>query len=129
VGSLKKIRLWISKQRPWWIFEHSILPRILSKISPIEIDSFSFGPFVFCKSNISMRTKQHEIIHYHQQIELLFVFQWLLYSFFTIKLLIERAGLKGAYYNNPFEREAYDNDRNILYLDERALWSWSAYIK
>ena len=124
---LESIRKWISKREPWF-FENSVLPKILSKISPIEVFAFSFGPFVFCRDRLPIQTKQHEIIHYHQQIEMLFVFQWILYGVFWLKGKASGLSGKEAYYVNPFELEAYDNEANVMYLDERPLWAWRKYI-
>ena len=36
---------------------------------------------------------------------------------------------KQAYRENPFEREAYANERKYTYLEKRPLWSWTAYTK
>ena len=125
---LELFRQWISRREPWF-FENSILPSILSKIAPIEVFAFSFGPFVFCREKLPLQTRQHEIIHYHQQLELAFILQWLLYGYFWINGRF--AGLSGsqAYSANPFEIEAYENDSNIMYLEERPLWAWRKYLK
>ena len=124
---LEKIRQWISKRQPWF-FENSVLPKILSKIAPIEVFAFSFGPFVFCREKLPIRTKQHEVIHYHQQLEMLFVFQWVLYLYYTVAARFKGLSGKEAYYANPFEVEAYENDTNVLYLEERPLWAWRQYL-
>lgn len=124
---LEKVRKWISTRQPWF-FENSVLPKILSKIAPIEVFAFSFGPFVFCREKLPIRTKQHEVIHYHQQLEMLFVFQWVLYLYFTVAARFKGLSGKDAYYANPFEVEAYENDTNVLYLEERPLWAWRQYL-
>ncbi len=123
---MKFLRKWISKRRPW-IFEKSRIPIWLSYLAPIEIFAFSFGPFVFCRDEMPTRTRTHETIHYHQQIELLFVFQWILYGAFFLKgLICEKSGT-AAYRHNPFELEAYDNDDDESYLEKRRLFSWMKY--
>ena len=124
---LSSIRNWISKREPW-IFENSVLPKILTKLSPIDVFAFSFGPFVFCRDRLPIRTRQHEIIHYHQQLELLFIFQWVLYAYYTLSARASGFTGKESYYANPFELEAYDNDNNVMYLDERPLWAWRKYL-
>lgn len=35
---------------------------------------------------------------------------------------------KYGYYNIPFEKEAYDNDTNLYYLDSRTPFEWKKYI-
>jgi len=124
---MKKIQSWISHRRPW-MFENSLVPKILSYFAPISIWAISFGPFVWCRGLISPTTKRHETIHYHQQIELLFIFHWILYLVFYLKgLITERSGKK-AYRHNPFELEAYDNEFDEEYLENRSLYAWRHYI-
>jgi len=122
------IQKWVSRRSPW-IFNNSRLPVWLSKIAPIEVWALSFACFVFCRGEISKTTTRHETIHYHQQLELLFVGQWMLYAiFFLIGLARYRSG-KRAYTENPFEREAYRNEKKTKYLERRPLWSWASHIK
>ena len=66
-------------------FENSKLPVWLSKLAPIEIGALSFAFFVWGRKELSERTKRHETIHYQQQLELLFVGQWLLYGIFWLQ--------------------------------------------
>ena len=110
------------------IFENSKLPAWLSYVAPIDVGAFSFFIIVASRGVMSERTKRHEIIHYKQQLEMLFVFQWILYGFFHLRGLI--SGLKGteAYYMNPFELEAYENDDNPDYLKERKRYAWIKYL-
>ena len=68
--------------------ENSRLPVWLSKIAPINVYAFSFAVWVVCRGEMSEKTKNHETIHYQQQLELLFVFQWLLYGLFHLGGLI-----------------------------------------
>jgi len=125
---MKWLQAWISKRKPW-VFENSKLPVWLSKISPIEIGALSFACFVFCRGVLSKTTRRHETIHYHQQIEMLFVFQWLMYGIFWVVGLLRYRNGKKAYYENPFEREAYDNQKKYTYLEKRPLWNWVNYVK
>ncbi len=109
------------------MFENSKVPVWLSKIVPIEVGAFSFAIFVFSRGEMSERTKRHETIHYKQQLEMLFVFQWIMYGVFHLRGLI--LGLNGveSYFQNPFELEAYDNDKNENYLNERKPYAWIKY--
>jgi len=122
------LQRWLSNREPW-IFEKNKLPVWLSKISPIEIWALSFGFFVFCRGVLSKTTQRHETIHYHQQLELFFVGQWILYVLFWLVGLVRYRSGKKAYRENPFEREAYDNERKYSYLKKRPLWNWVHYIR
>ena len=123
---MKWLQSWISKREPW-IFENSKIPVWLSKVAPIEINALSFGPFVFCRGELSKTSRRHEIIHYHQQIEMLFVFQWIMYGYYHLRGLMTGHRGDQAYYQNPFEREAYDNEKKYTYLEKRPLWNWLKY--
>lgn len=107
--------------------EESRLPAILSKIAPIDIWALSFGPFVWCRGVLNKTTKRHETIHYHQQLEMLFVLQWVLYGLFWLIGYAKYRDGKTAYKQNPFEQEAYGNERKRTYLEKRKLWAWRGY--
>ena len=121
------VRKWISRQEPF-VFENSKIPVCLSKLSPVEINALSFACFVFCRGRLSKTLHRHETIHYHQQLEMLFVFQWVLYGIFFLVDLMRYQNIREAYRLNPFEREAYCNQRKFTYLDKRPLWNWKKYI-
>jgi len=104
--------------------ENSRVPVWLSNFAPINIWAFSFGCWVWCRGKLSQTTRRHETIHYHQQLELLFVFQWVFYiSFWCIGLIRYRDGEK-AYRENPFEREAYKHQHDIDYISTRRFCAW-----
>ncbi len=108
--------------------ENSKVPGLLSKISPIEIGAISFGLWVWSRGEMSDRLKRHETIHYKQQVELLFVFQWILYGLFWLFGLIKHRDGELAYYESPFEKEAYTCEWNEDYLEKRPFWAWTRYI-
>lgn len=108
---------------------NSKLPVWLSKLAPIEIWALSFFIFVWCRGEINEQTKRHETIHFQQQIELLFVGQWILYGIFHLYGLIKEKGdSEKAYYHNLFELEAYGNDIKEDYLSKRKRFSWVKYV-
>ena len=109
--------------------ENSKLPYWLSKIAPIDVWAFSAGPFVVCRGKLSEKTITHETIHFLQQVEMLFVFQWILYGLFYVIGRFTKGSWKAAYYGNPFEVEAYANDLDPDYLEERKFWAWTGYVK
>ena len=118
----------MKKLKPIFI-ENSKLPIWLSKLAPIDVWAFSFGPFVVCRGELSEKVKVHETIHFFQQLEMLFIFQWILYGLFYAIGRITKGSWSAAYYANPFELEAYDNDTNFDYLNDRQWWSWTKYVK
>lgn len=68
----------------------------------------------------------HELIHTKQMKELLYIG---FYIWYFIEWLIELFHYKNkAYRTNTFEREAYDNDQNLNYLNERERYAWIKYI-
>jgi hypothetical protein len=103
------------------------------------------------KRKVTERTERHENIHFRQFVEVnilvtllavpLFIFTclswwWLLlalvggfYIWYGIEWTIRRLFGKGnAYRNLSFEREAYANQDDILYLDTRKLFAFLKYI-
>ena len=111
------------------IIENSRLPQWLSKLSPIDIWALSFGPFIFCRGNLSDEVKRHELIHFYQQLEMLFVFQWVLYAIFYIVGRFTAGSWKMSYHLNPFEIEAFTHAKEEDYLKKRKLWAWTKYIR
>lgn len=109
--------------RPWF-FENSKVPVILSKIAPIEIGAIILGPFVFARGELSEQTKNHESIHWQQYIETGIIGFWIIYLACWLANLIRYRDGQVAYYMIPFEKEAYDNDENLDYLEIRKRYSW-----
>lgn len=104
--------------------ENSKIPVILSKISPIEIGAITLGPIVLSRGEMSDITKNHEAIHWQQYIELgIFGFIILYLGWWAFNLVKYRNG-EMAYFNIPFEKEAYDNHENLEYLKERKRYCW-----
>lgn len=70
----------------------------------------------------------HEKIHYRQQMEMFVVpfFAWYLIEF-LIRLLVKRNWMQ-AYFNISFEREAYENEKNLTYLRDRKFWFFLNYL-
>ena len=121
---MKSPKLW----EPRFI-NNSKLPVWLSKLAPINIWAISFGFWVWCRGEINKTTRRHETIHFQQQLELGFVLQWLLYGMFWLVGLVRyRDGAK-AYRENPFEREAFSNEKKPTYLGKRKRYAWTAYIR
>jgi len=112
------------------VIENSRVPAFLSKFAPIQIGAISILFFVFVRDEINDITRRHETIHFQQQLELLFIGQWLLYVYYLIRNYIKLKDSKMAYYLNPFELEAYigaDAAAEPGYLKTRKRYSswWS----
>jgi len=111
------------------MYNNSKVPVWLSHLAPINIWAISLGIFVFCRGEMSDTTRRHETIHFQQQLELLFVFQWILYGLFYLIQLIRLKNKKFAYYENPFEREAFGNEEQVDYLENRPRYAWLKYLR
>lgn len=84
-----------------------------------------FGIFVKDINKISNKTINHENIHWQQQLEMLIIF---FYLFYIVEWFIKTCFMNDAYINLSFEREAYNNDKNMNYLTTRKPYSWLKYI-
>lgn len=71
---------------------------------------------------------RHEKIHFVQQRELLimFFFIWYVMEFFV--RFIQVRNYKKAYRSISFEREAYENESDEIYLSSRRMWSFIKYL-
>ncbi|MGJ8659070.1 hypothetical protein [Cellulophaga fucicola] len=91
----------------------------------------SLWPFIILKSDALKADDtliNHEKIHLRQQLELLVLPFYILYlSEFAIRCLVYRDSYK-AYQNLSFEREAYFNEDNPNYLNERRPFSFIKYL-
>lgn len=109
--------------------EFSRVPSFLEKFAPMNISAFSFGIWIFSKTSFTTRLRIHETIHFKQQLELAFVLQFLLYG---LSFLINVIRFKGDFYKsyrlNWFEQEAFDNDIDPHYLENRKPYAWVKYI-
>lgn len=68
----------------------------------------------------------HEEIHTKQMKELLYVGFYILYFIFWLERLLWNTSY--AYRGNPFEQEAYYNERNLSYIDDRKHYAWTKYL-
>jgi len=71
-------------------------------------------------------TINHEKIHWKQQLEMLVIFFYIWYILEWFIRLIVNKGY--AYINLSFEREAYDNEKNLEYINNRKMYSWIKYM-
>ena len=69
----------------------------------------------------------HENIHVRQSLETFIIGFILIYLINYIINLFLYKSHKEAYLNVIFEKEAFDNDDDLFYLDERKLYAWLNY--
>lgn len=120
--------------KPKIIYSDKILDRIGIFM---RIGGIALLPFIILRERYNQlsdywrakreRVINHESIHINQQLELLVIPFYILYILeWIIKLFIY--GGKKAYYNISFEREAYSNEYDKDYLQNRRPYSWLNYI-
>lgn len=81
--------------------------------------------FVRGNARINEVTLNHERVHTAQIKELFYIF---FYLWYILEWFI-RLFMKGnAYRNISFEREAYDNEKDFSYLDNRKRYSFMRYL-
>ncbi|WP_111309033.1 hypothetical protein [Confluentibacter sediminis] len=105
---------------------------IVSKyLVPKGYTGFTFFPFVFIKDAYlceDVFLLNHEKIHLKQQLELLIIPFYIIYVIEFLVRLYQYKTWHMAYRNISFEREAYRNEYNLLYLKERSFWQFLNYI-
>ena len=107
-----------------FFFENSRIPILLSFFAPISIGAITLGIVVFSKGEMDETTKRHETIHMQQFLETFFIGFVLLYLW---DYLFNRLrGLPGgaSYRLIRAEIEAYDNEDDENYLQNRKRWKW-----
>lgn len=84
-------------------------------------------PFIFLLNEKDRQNKMlinHEKIHLAQQKELLVIFFYLWYFLDFLRKYLKYKNWDQAYRNIIFEREAYQNERNLNYLKQRRFWGF-----
>lgn len=108
------------------IVQNSKIPRYLSVF--IEINAITLFPFIISRDTMSKTTINHESIHIEQQRELWLIPFYVLYLFYWIKGKFKGMSNHEAYFNIPFEKEAYGNHYNKDYLKTREKHAWKKYL-
>ncbi len=106
---------------------------LISKyLIPKGYTGLTIFPFVFLKDRSFKGDAilvNHEKIHLRQQLELLILPFYILYSLEFFVRLIQYKNWYLAYKNLSFEREAYYNEANTNYLKKRRFWQFLRYYK
>jgi hypothetical protein len=103
------------------------MPAYLARLLSPDTTAVTFAPFgVYIKKQYLTDgvTVRHEFIHWRQQWEMALLPFYLWYG---IEWSIRRI-FGYPYEEVSFEREAYDNDEKITYLDNRLPYSWVKYL-
>lgn len=82
--------------------------------------------FVREGAKISEQDLNHESIHTAQMKEMLYIF---FYIWYIVEWVIRLFKKGNAYHNISFEQEAYNNEDNLEYLNNRKHYEWFKYLK
>ena len=89
-----------------------------------DVNGMTVGPFIFLNKGVEESTINHELIHYQQGIETLFIGLWIIYTYDYIKGIFEGKNSYDAYMSVRAEKEAYENENNLQYLSKRKRYEW-----
>ena len=112
-------------------FYHRIIisPRFCQLISIfITVYAITLYPFIIARDRLNITTYNHERIHLVQQRELWVVGFYLLYMWYWLIARIKGLNNDEAYRYIPFEKEAYRNQNNLKYLNNRKSHAWRNYL-
>jgi len=105
-----------------------VSPKFCKAISIfINVSAITLYPLIISKDTMSDVTLNHERIHLKQQRELWLFGFYFLYILYWLKFLIDGGTCGDAYYNIPFEKEAYENQKSLNYLESRKSHAWKNY--
>ena len=107
------------------IIKNSKVPNL--PIFVINAYAIAFWPFIFVKDEGNEITFNHEKIHIRQQEELFIIPFYIIYFAEWIYNLVKYRDRTKAYYNISFEKEAYFNQNNLVYLLHRPKMAWRYY--
>ena len=93
----------------------------------ITIFPFMFLKYKALKGNAVLIN--HEKIHLRQQIELLIIPFFVIYTLEFVFRLIQYKKWKIAYRTISFEREAYKNEKDLDYLKSRPLFNFINFLR
>ena len=108
------------------VIQNSRIPKWLSLF--INIKAITLYPFIIFRHEADEKTINHERIHITQQKELFVIPFYVLYVLFWLwNIVFHKDDTASAYYNIPFEVEAYQNDDNFTYLFNRKMFAWKDF--
>ncbi|NIJ51781.1 hypothetical protein [Dyadobacter arcticus] len=99
-------------------------------LSFLRVEGIALFPFIFIKrESPGPFLINHERIHIRQQLEMgiIIFYIWYLVEYFI--RLVQHRNHYLAYLHISFEREAYQNQFNLDYLQNRSFWAFWRYLK
>ncbi len=107
-----------------------MIPIVCKNLTPRGFRGLTLFPFVLVNTKKDLRDLvflNHEKIHLRQQLELLIIPFYVMYLLeFLVKWMVLKNRFK-AYKSISFEREAYENERNLNYLKKRKMFVFFNY--
>lgn len=100
---------------------------IIIRIPFLPAAGMALFPFILVKTDRLKSNKaiiNHENIHLRQQMELLLIPFYIIYLLNYLLNLLYYMKHDKAYRNIVFEREAYTNEGDLQYLQQRQIWGW-----
>ncbi|MCL9769117.1 hypothetical protein NAT47_01675 [Flavobacterium sp. HXWNR69] len=104
---------------------------VFKYLVPKGFRGLTLFPFVFLlnkKDKTNAVLLNHERIHIKQQLELLVVFFFVWYGLEFVFRLIQFRDKAKAYQNISFEREAYQFEQDLDYVNKRNLFSFFSFV-
>jgi hypothetical protein len=103
---------------------------LLKNVKLPKINGIALWPFVIVRSKSPGKViLNHERIHLRQQIEMLIVFFYVWYIIEWTIHYLRLGNWWAAYYAISFEKEAYANEKDFIYLKHRKFWAFRYYLK
>ena len=97
----------------------------------LKVNGMALYPFILLKNAHEKKNivlLNHEKIHLQQQLELLVIFFYPLYGLEFLWRYCQHRNWHRAYLHISFEKEAYANDQNLHYLQQRPFWAFLKYL-
>lgn len=115
-----------------WTDKIDSMKIVYNKIIPFkDFTAMAFWPFVLVRNDakLTCNVVNHEKIHGCQQAEILLLFFYVWYGVeWLVRFVVYKGDSKKAYEKMCFEREAYENQGDMLYLSKRNHFSWIKYL-
>ncbi len=104
--------------------ENSKIPVWLSYLAPISIGAITLGFLVIGRGEMDEELRRHETIHFQQYLETGFLGFVLIYLWDYLRGYAKHKDGSLAYRQIRAEIEAYENDHDPQYLEDRKRWAW-----
>jgi len=109
-----------------------MIPIVATYLVPKGYRGITLFPFVIVRDRRDLRESilmHHERIHLRQQIEMLVLLFFVWYAVEYVLRYMRFRNHHLAYRNISFEKEAYQNEKDLDYLKKRPFWKFLWYLK